>query len=64
MTDTVARQPSAVTSSKGLLARAIGVVFSPRATYADVAAHPLTYAKMGFDNLSKLAKDAGFTVAP
>jgi hypothetical protein len=40
VTDTVARQPSAVTSSKGLLARAIGVVFSPRATYADVAAHP------------------------
>ncbi len=25
---------------KGLLARASGVVFSPRATYADVAAHP------------------------
>lgn len=27
-------------TSKGLLARAIGVVFSPRATYADVAARP------------------------
>jgi hypothetical protein len=26
--------------SKGLLTRALGVVFSPRATYADVAAHP------------------------
>jgi hypothetical protein len=27
-------------SEKGLLARALGVVFSPRATYANVAAHP------------------------
>lgn len=26
-------------------------------------AHPLTYATMGFRNLSKLARDAGFTVA-
>ena len=26
-------------------------------------AHPLTYAKLGFDNLSKLAREAGFEVA-
>jgi len=25
-------------------------------------AHPLTYATMGFKNLSRLAKEAGFTV--
>ena len=25
-------------------------------------AHPLTYARMGFDNLSKMAREAGFTV--
>jgi inosose dehydratase len=25
-------------------------------------AHPLTYAKMGFNNLSHLAREAGFTV--
>ena len=25
-------------------------------------AHPLTYATMGFDNLDRMAKEAGFTV--
>ena len=25
-------------------------------------AHPLTYATMGFDNLTRMAKEAGFTV--
>jgi inosose dehydratase len=25
-------------------------------------AHPLTYARLGYDNLSKLAREAGFTV--
>ena len=33
-------QPTADTPAKGLLARAFGVIFSPRSTYADVAAHP------------------------
>jgi inosose dehydratase len=27
-------------------------------------AHPLTYARLGFDNLAKLATEAGFVVAP
>jgi inosose dehydratase len=27
-------------------------------------AHPLTYARMGFDNLSRLASQAGFTIGP
>lgn len=35
---TTTEQPTG--TSKGLLARAVGVIFSPRATYADVAAHP------------------------
>jgi inosose dehydratase len=26
-------------------------------------AHPLTYARMGFDNLSRLAREAGFTIS-
>jgi hypothetical protein len=33
-------EASATPPSKGLLARAFGVIFSPRATYADIAAHP------------------------
>lgn len=33
-------QPAVAAPSKGLLARAFGVIFSPRATYADIAAHP------------------------
>jgi inosose dehydratase len=27
-------------------------------------AHPLTYAKMGFANLSRIAREAGFSVEP
>ena len=27
-------------------------------------AHPLTYARMGFENLSRMAADAGFAIAP
>ena len=27
-------------------------------------AHPLTYARLGFDNLKRAAEDAGFAVAP
>ena len=38
MTDAI--QPTASAPSRGLLGRAIGVIFAPRATYADVAAHP------------------------
>ncbi len=40
MTDTVAAQSSAVPAPQSLPARAIGVLTSPRATYAAVAAHP------------------------
>ena len=39
MTDTAAVQPQAI-DGKGLAARLAGVVFSPRATYADVVARP------------------------
>jgi hypothetical protein len=50
VTDTIAAQPSESTSSKkpsrGLLGRAVGVVFSPRATYADVAAHPRAFGAL------------------
>jgi hypothetical protein len=50
VTDTTAGQPSGSTSSKersrGVLGRAIGVVFSPRATYADVAAHPRAFGAL------------------
>ena len=38
MTETTA--PAAASEPKGLLARYAGVIFSPRATYASVAAHP------------------------
>jgi len=27
-------------------------------------AHPLTYARLGFANLSRMAADAGFAIAP
>jgi len=40
MTDTAASVPAATEAHKGLLARVIGVVVSPRATFADVAARP------------------------
>jgi len=39
VTDTAAVQPQAI-DGKGLAARLAGVVFSPRATYADVVARP------------------------
>jgi Yip1-like protein len=40
VTETTTAQAAAATGSRGLLARIMGVLFSPRATYADVAAHP------------------------
>jgi Yip1-like protein len=40
MAETLAEAAGALPGDKGLLARAIGVLTSPRATYADVAAHP------------------------
>ena len=41
MAHTIAAETTtAATGSKGLLARLVGVLFSPRATYADVAARP------------------------
>jgi hypothetical protein len=40
MTDTVAQPIAAPGPSQGLLARAVGIIFSPRATYAGVAARP------------------------
>jgi hypothetical protein len=39
-TETQQEAGSGTGASKGLAARALGVVFSPRATYAEVAAHP------------------------
>jgi len=35
---------SAATGSKGLFGRLVGIVFSPRATYADVSARPRWFA--------------------
>jgi len=40
VTDTVASQSAGASPSKGVLARALGIVFSPRSTYADVARQP------------------------
>jgi hypothetical protein len=40
MTDTASATSSAEAAPKGLVARVFGVFFSPRATYASVAAHP------------------------
>ncbi len=40
MTETVAQPILAPTPSQGLLARAVGVIFAPRATYAGIAARP------------------------
>lgn len=40
MTEIVSSATGLPVKSKGLLARAIGVLTSPRATYADVAGHP------------------------
>jgi hypothetical protein len=40
MTHTMTAEPAAAPRSKTLLARMVGVLFAPRATYADVAAHP------------------------
>jgi hypothetical protein len=40
MTETVSAAVAAPGRSPGVLARAVGVLTSPRATYADVAAHP------------------------
>jgi hypothetical protein len=41
---TAADTTTAATGSKGLVGRLVGVVFSPRATYADVAARPRWFA--------------------
>jgi Yip1-like protein len=40
VTDTTPATAAAPGGSKGLLARVVGVLFAPRATYADVAARP------------------------
>ncbi len=40
MPETTAPDSPATSAPKGLLARAVGILASPRATYADVAAHP------------------------
>jgi hypothetical protein len=40
VTDTIAAESSATSAPQGLAARAIGILTSPRATYAGVAAHP------------------------
>ncbi len=43
MTQTPTADAAPVTGSKGLPARILGVLFSPRATYADVAARPRVF---------------------
>src|SRR6185295_9281457 len=40
MTQTMTATPPAAAPSRSLAARILGVLFSPRATYADVAANP------------------------
>lgn len=46
MTETLAQPPAAPAPLPGLLARTIGVVVSPRATYAKIAAQPRILAAM------------------
>jgi hypothetical protein len=48
VTQTVQSTPAAAAPSKGLAARAIGVLTSPRTTYADVAAHPRWLGALAF----------------
>ena len=45
---------------KGLLARAVGVIFSPRATYADVAARPRVLGALLLVIAISVAASAGF----
>jgi hypothetical protein len=47
MADTLATEPAAA-GSKTLPARIVGVIFSPRATYADVAARPRWLGALAF----------------
>src|SRR5215471_11718863 len=44
MTDLASAAVPAEAPSKGLFARMVGVIFSPRATFADVAARPRSFA--------------------
>jgi hypothetical protein len=61
VTHTIAADTTtAATGSKGLLGRLVGVVFSPRATYADVAARPRWFATFLAVYLITTAVASGF----
>jgi hypothetical protein len=53
MIDTMSAAPGAgVPASKGLIARIFGVIFSPRGTYAGVAARPRAFGALAFATLT------------
>jgi hypothetical protein len=51
---------SGTAASKGLLARAIGVIVSPRETYADIAAHPRVLGALAVVLLIIVGTSTGF----
>lgn len=57
MTDTATSAPAIPEAPKGLLARVVGIFFSPRATYAEVAARPRWFGVLA---ISSLAIAGGF----
>ena len=60
MTSTTANPAVEAIPAKGLLARALGVIFSPRATYADVAARPRVLGALLLVIAISVAASAGF----
>jgi len=51
MTTTAATVPATPEAPKGLLSRIVGVFFSPRATYADVAARPRWFGVLAISSV-------------
>jgi hypothetical protein len=51
MANATTSTPAAPVAPKGLLARIAGIFFSPRATYADVAAHPRWFGVLAISSV-------------
>jgi hypothetical protein len=64
MTDVATRTADTIGSDiappKGLLARAVGVIISPRETYADIAAHPRVLGALALILLIVIGASTGF----
>jgi hypothetical protein len=64
MTDVATRTADTIGSDiappKGLLARAVGVIISPRETYADIAAHPRVLGALALVLLIVIGASTGF----